>query len=275
MAIVGYRTYPCGTVATQIEDLELASEELAQRYPQLCSQAANTEFGVCLMGHSSGANVAFLLVAEWTRQRMELLERAHKKRGYMDVDDSTMEYNQQQQPITANIPKQMSGPGMRIDSFVGISGPYNISNHFDYEASRGLEELSPMKPACGYSREEFRKHSPALKIVDCMSAWSAECEKRALDNIIPSLVLIHGMEDDVVPFTSTAEAASLLRSCGVTKLDEVYLARTAHNECALQLMMGGETQDIVLDWIQNLQVKHQQQQHPKRAHKKMVVKSRL
>ena len=256
MAIVGYRTYPCGTVLNQVQDLELASEELAMRYPQFCQQ--ETELGVCVMGHSSGAHIAFLMMADWTRRRMALLEESLQKEGGAK--------------ITLSMAAQVGRlGGMRIDSFVGISGPYNVSHHFDYEASRGLEELSPMKPACGYSREEFRKHSPALKIVDCMSVWSSECERRALDNIIPNIVLIHGIEDDVVPFTSTAEAASLLRSCGVTKLKEIYLARTSHNECATQIMMGGKVRDILMDCIQNLP----KEPTSTKAQANMIINSRL
>lgn len=234
VAIVGYRTYPDGDVCDQVHDLEHAAKELSRRYPKLCVQT--TEVGVSVMGHSSGAHIAFLMMAERCRQQME--ETLAEKRGATTT-------NSDKQSIARHHHSQQ----MRIDSFIGVSGPYNISHHFDYEASRGLEELSPLKPACGYSRDEFRRNSPALKIVDCLSDWS-ESESKALDNILPRMVLVHGIEDDVVPFTSTAEAASLLRSCGVTKCEEIYLSKTGHNECVVELMMGGKTQAIILDWLE-------------------------
>ena len=233
---MGYRTYPCGSVLDQVQDLRLASQELVERYPRICQQ--ETDMGVCIMGHSSGAHIGFLMVAEYTCQRMMQLEEVLQKQAKTKITSS----------MAAGLDLDT---GMRIDSFVGISGPYNISHHFDYEASQGLEEISPMKAACGFSREEFRKLSPALRIVDCMSVWSQECEKRALDNILPQIVLLHGIEDDVVPFTSTAEAASLLRSCGVMKLREIYFAKTAHNECVTQIMMGGIVRDALMDCLQN------------------------
>lgn len=262
VAIVGYRTYPCGSVLDQVQDLELASEELALRYPQFSCQNQKTELGVCVLGHSSGAHISFLMMAEWTRRRMTGLEERLQKEGGRNSTTSTTD----PQPFG-----ETPSRGMRIDSFVGIAGPYNMSHHFDYEASRGLEELSPMKPACGYSRDEFRKLSPALKIVDCMSLWSTECEKRALDNIIPEIVFIHGIEDDQVPFTSTAEAASLLKSCGVSRLKEIYLARTSHNECVTQIMSGGKVRDILLDCLQNSSSKEQRTE----TGTKVVINSRL
>ena len=53
-------------------------------------------------------------------------------------------------------------PTITFDTFVGLSGVYSINNHFDYEAARGVEELSLMKPACRYFRKSFLHHDPSL-----------------------------------------------------------------------------------------------------------------
>jgi hypothetical protein len=37
------------------------------------------------------------------------------------------------------------------DCFIGLSGPYDISKHFDFEAMRGVEQISPMKGKCSHS----------------------------------------------------------------------------------------------------------------------------
>jgi acetyl esterase/lipase len=258
VAIVGYRTYPGGDIIAQVHDLDQATQVLTQHYPQFCK--APTELGVCVMGHSSGAHISFLMMTEWTRKRMQRLE------------EMVMEGSKITASMLETVSSSTPSTGMRIDSFVGISGPYNISHHFDYEASRGLEEISPMKPALRFSRSEFRKHSPALQIVDCLSEWSTECEARALDNILPRIALLHGMEDEAVPFTSTAEAASLLRACGFTKLDEVYFARCAHNECALQIMTGGPVRDTVLALLETMSAKKKSKGE---ATKTVVLTSRL
>ncbi|CAB9519354.1 Carboxylesterase [Seminavis robusta] len=259
VAIVGYRTYPCGDVEAQIQDLELAATALAQHYPAICVE--ESELGVCLMGHSSGAHICFLYMTEWTRKRMQKLEQ-----------DMQKHLQQQQQPSPTALDQNATttnNQGMRLDSFVGVSGVYNISHHFDYEASRGMEEISPMKAAMGFSRKNFAKHSPALKMVEYLSSeWSTEW---ALGTVLPRIALMHGIEDDVVPFMSTAEAAHLLRSCGVTRLDEMYFAKTGHNECALQIMMGGNVRDAVVDWIEKTSSKKQKE----KATKSFVVTSKL
>ena len=100
-----------------------------------------------VMGHSSGAHIALLMVVDQIK-RLILLEESKtmiRKEKKPVIQQSTLPY---------------------VDRFVGISGPYNISDHFDYEAARGVEELSPMKAACGYSREQFRWNSPALRLQD-------------------------------------------------------------------------------------------------------------
>jgi hypothetical protein len=53
-----------------------------------------------------------------------------------------------------------------------------------------------------------------------------------------------------VPFTATAEAARILRSSGVLRLDEVYVAKIGHQDTVMEIMMGGKTCDAVLDWLQ-------------------------
>lgn len=145
-----------------------------------------------------------------------------------------------------------------VDSFVGLSGPYDISHHFDYEAARGVEELSPMKPSCGYSRDGFRHHSPALRLQACLSftppSVDSTIRNEPSKGIIgfPITLLVHGIDDTTVPFTATAEAAKVLRSCGVVSCKETYVAETGHQDMVMQLMLGGRTQSLVVDWIARL-----------------------
>jgi hypothetical protein len=146
-------------------------------------------------------------------------------------------------------------PLLWVDSFVGLSGPYDISHHFDYEAARGVEELSPMKPSCGYSRDGFRRHSPALRLRACLSI-PPNCINSTKRNEpckpimeFPATLLLHGIDDTTVPFTATGEAAHILRACGVVSCQETYVAETGHEDMVMQLMLGGRTQTLVIDWI--------------------------
>jgi acetyl esterase/lipase len=209
VAIPSYRTYPDGQALDQVEDVESALTLIAQEYPELVAHH------VSLMGHSSGAHIGLLLLVERARQQ------ALRKKG-------SSPSNRQSTPY--------------IQDFVGLSGPYDISHHFDYEAARGVEELSPMKAACGMTRTGFRHNSPALRLLDSLADndWVAA-------GLPPSLLLVHAIEDETVPFTATAEAARVLRSCGVPQCQELYLGPgIGHQDTVMQLMIGGPAREAIL-----------------------------
>lgn len=180
VAIVGYRTWPDANVDGQVDDLEQAVLFLSEQFSDFCIPMSAGDnpghLGTCIMGHSSGAHISLLMLVDRARRRIQ----------------------------TGN-----SFP-LEFDSFVGLSGPYDISHHFDYEAARGVEEFSPMKPACGYSRKSFRQNSPALRWMHHLSDIS-ETEVSTVD-AFPRMLLVHGIEDSTVPFTATSEAARILRS---------------------------------------------------------------
>jgi hypothetical protein len=246
VAIAGYRTYPDADVTGQVDDLFQALHTLLESYPYLfsprdgekhCHDAVDSYYlGTCLIGHSSGAHLSLLMMVEYIQHQLSQKSNPH---------DGTL-------------------PSVFFDSVIGLSGPYNISHHFDFEAHRGVEELSPMKPACGHSREEFRKHSPPLRLVQLSNiAESSLLQPLLLTNnkqndnnnnnkIIPSILLLHGMEDSTVPFTSTSDAAALIRSCGIERCDEIYIGKAGHQDTILHLMLGGVTRTAVIKWIQDL-----------------------
>jgi acetyl esterase/lipase len=217
VAIVGYRTYPDADVDGQVNDLEQAAEFLIQHYPALCGATRKLPIGTCVMGHSSGAHIALLMI----------VDRAIRKRQAWSQTTTTM----------------------NIDSFLGVSGPYSICHHFDFEAARGVEEFSPMKAACGHSRDSFRKNSPALRLMDNGFLDINERDLPTIQACLPCMALVHGIEDDTVPFTATAEAARVLRSCGVTQCHEIYLAEVGHQQAITQIMFGGPTRDAVVEWL--------------------------
>jgi len=243
VAVPGYRTYPdCGDclstsgggVMEQVRDLEGAAAavqgELRRRRKSSTNTAGKNSTAttkVTLMGHSSGAHIALLMLVERARQRL----------------------SQQQQHLMSEQQR------LQFDSFVGLSGPYDIEHHYDYEAGRGVEELSPMKPVNGYTRTQFRRHSPARALRDDLLRQTTTAEHQAVSWLLPRtmrLALFHGMEDDTVPFTATAEAARVLRSCGVTTVEEVYLPDTGHQDMVLQIMLGGRARDGTVEWIRGL-----------------------
>jgi acetyl esterase/lipase len=55
-------------------------------------------------------------------------------------------------------------PSSRVCGYVGLSGVYDITSHFEYESMRGVEVLSPMQAAAGHTVAAMRHCSPTLLI---------------------------------------------------------------------------------------------------------------
>ena len=257
VAIVGYRVYPDAEVTGQVDDLEAALREIRRRRPDLLTKPPpapgnkgaqfdddndndDNWLGVSLVGHSSGAHVALLLL-------VSSVERALKhKHNHNHVDDEKGNDDDDSPPLPL--------ASTLFDSFVGLSGPYYVPHHYDYEAARGVEEISPMKAACGHAPESLLENSPAVRLARVLAEHGDDDDARAAtilrSSLPPALLLVHGVEDGTVPFTNTAETARALRSCGVDGVDELYLGKTTHVDTVLHLMRDeGRTRDGVLEWL--------------------------
>lgn len=128
-----------------------------------------------------------------------------------------------------------------IHSFVGMSGVYCIPSHHEFETGRGVQEISALKPACGYTVDRWVKNSPTQLVQGSVAATKGA---------LPQMLLLHGGLDTTVPYKSTLDFASALHTSGEpNKCSPVVLPTVEHAETILQLMMGGETRDIVMDWL--------------------------
>jgi hypothetical protein len=230
VAILNIRTYPDGNMTDQMQDGLDALQRLEDWYRDesryLFQGPIERRVLVTLAGQSSGAHTALLV----------LVERALRRNGSLKMNGS--------------------GAAWEIDSFVGLCGPYHVEQHFEFEASRGVEQLSPMQAAAGFTRENMRELSATARL----AAWLVKEQEpaAALDLFSQRLLLLHGMEDTTVPFAETAVCARHLRSLGlgsngtmeVGRIDEVYLPGVGHEDTIVQLMMGlGPTADAVLQWM--------------------------
>jgi hypothetical protein len=249
------RTYPdASTIDEQVDDVVSSWDICGEVMGKFCRAAMTTtttttttktstssyrdDYGVddnggdwvgnVVMGHSSGAHVAMIALVKW-------IDTRRRRRRIIDP--------------ASNLPNDnyVEGYPWTIDYFVGLSGPYDISHHFDYEAGRGVEEISPMKPICGHTRANFRSASPVNRYLSLL------CDENDASNTVqglsPPILLVHGIEDATVPFTATADAGRTLRSCGLTRCDEMYLDGTGHQDVIMHFMFGGPAKDVVLDWI--------------------------
>jgi len=125
-----------------------------------------------------------------------------------------------------------------IDQFVALAGVYDIPSHYQFERSRGVERVSPMAAACGYTLGSWKRNSP-LRLAKAMGVAKSQ------SRFPRSSLVIHGRDDTTVPYESSEAFAE---ACG---LRSEILHQTGHGDVVLQLMFGGRTRTVVLDWIQS------------------------
>ena len=141
---------------------------------------------------------------------------------------------------------------MKFRNVIAMSGPYDIARHFQFEASRQVENLSPMMPACG-GKHLFYSHSPFLQLAHYASLCSQE-RLRMISSSFPRLVFLHGLDDGTVPAESSQRAARQLREVGLD-CREHYYPGLDHPDTVMETMFGGNVQDAVFDWIEEAKVK--------------------
>jgi acetyl esterase/lipase len=138
----------------------------------------------------------------------------------------------------------LSGLLTHADRFVGLSGVYDIPSHYNFERSRGVDRISPLTPACGGSLDTWRRNSPTLVIGDSTNQQL---------NQLPPILICHGGLDTTVSYSSSVDLVDALHSAGDTMLRHScslrILPHVGHSETATHLMFGGETQDIIVDWM--------------------------
>ena len=60
--------------------------------------------------------------------------------------------------------KTQKDTGVHIDACIALCGVYSLSSHFHYEAGRGVDEISAMKPAGGFTQEQLNYYSPIWRL---------------------------------------------------------------------------------------------------------------
>jgi len=111
---------------------------------------------ITLLGHSAGAQLC----------AMALLQRITPTSvsGAIEADFPPSPSS----PLTVPQPKSTVMP----DRFIGMAGVYDLAQHYEYERSRGLHELSTMKRAAG-GAALFDMQSPAVILRQLASSSSS------------------------------------------------------------------------------------------------------
>ncbi|GAB5031269.1 isoprenylcysteine alpha-carbonyl methylesterase icmel1-like [Nannochloropsis oceanica] len=182
-----------GNVDHQIDDLQHCLEFLMTD-PR--SPYSIDDTPIFLSGHSSGAHVCSLLLL---RQALGL-------------------------PGHATLPRPIAG-------FIGLSGVYDVAAHHEYEARRGVHEISGMGP-CNGGLAGFHRNSPTT-LAGMLTAEQAEK--------LPPCLILHGVEDETVPFTSSLVFANCLEGHG-GRVKTGWLPGMDHQGTVAVLMMGRDSE---------------------------------
>lgn len=188
-----YSTYPKSNVLGMVQDIAdclIWIKESAQKY--------NFDVGnIILIGHSAGAHLCSLTTLFLIDTREELFIETSK-----------------QQDITPC-----------IKGVIGLSGVYNILDHYEHEQMRGIEYVSTMHKAMN-GVHNFPYYSP----VHVLNTFSEDKVKR-----VPPFALLHGTDDIIVPAESSTKFSELLSSLSLS-VSLYLLPRVDHTEMATDLM---------------------------------------
>lgn len=128
-----------------------------------------------------------------------------------------------------------------IKQFYAMSGVYCISSHFEFEKGRGVDQISALRVACGPD-EKFEENSP---VYQCRLVDDAADSVAVLDDHIPSLTFIHGIDDNVVQYTQCCDMVDAINSTSIRRCREELLEGVGHADTVFHLMVGGVTRDLL------------------------------
>ncbi|XP_034026656.1 LOW QUALITY PROTEIN: probable isoprenylcysteine alpha-carbonyl methylesterase ICMEL1 [Thalassophryne amazonica] len=188
-----YCTYPKGNVLQMVQDIADCLVWVQESEHKFSLDKDN----IVLIGHSAGAHLCALTTLFLIDSREELFIEASK-----------------QHYIT-----------MAIRGVIGLSGVYNILDHYEHERMRDVEYVSTMHKAMN-GVENFSYYSPT----HTLKTLNQDKLKR-----VPPFVLLHRTRDNIVPAESSLRFSELLTSLSV-KVSVYLLPRLDHLEIVVNLM---------------------------------------
>jgi pimeloyl-ACP methyl ester carboxylesterase len=210
-----------------------------------------------VVGHSSGGHVAVLASLQYAMENNAVEKKAEEPH---------------QKTKTRPRPRRSK----LVDRLVAMSAPFDIPRHFEWETGRGVEEISALKPAFGYTMEQWIAHSP-LQMVEEASIAKRTTTLKSLQsptnsteaiplttsrhrviNVtkLPSTLFIHGSTDTTVPYTSSWNMSLAMQQLLGDDVETTepqchleILPNVGHVDPILHLMVGGTTRDVLLHWM--------------------------
>ncbi|XP_056136332.1 uncharacterized protein si:dkey-193c22.1 [Lampris incognitus] len=188
-----YSTYPKGNVLAMVQDIAdclVWARESAQMFNF-------DKDNIVLVGHSAGAHLCALTTFFLLDLREELFIEAAKQQGVTSA----------------------------IRGVIGLSGVYNIMDHYEHEQMRAVEYVSTMHKAMN-GVENFPYYSPT----HLLKTFSPDKLAR-----VPPFGLIHGTTDIIVPAESSMRFSKLFTSLSL-KVSLYLLPKVNHTNIVTDLM---------------------------------------
>lgn len=188
-----YCTYPKGNVLGMVQDIADCL---------VWAQESGLKFNfdkdnIVLIGHSAGGHLCALTTLFLIDEKEELFIEASKQR---------------------NITQAIRG-------VIGLSGVYNIMDHYEHEQKRAVEYVSTMHKAMN-GMENFPYYSPTHSLQQLSQEKLSQ---------VPPFTLLHGTNDVIVPVESSLKLSELLTSLS-RRVSLYLLPGIDHTEIVTDLM---------------------------------------
>ncbi|KAF4074338.1 hypothetical protein AMELA_G00238360 [Ameiurus melas] len=191
-----YSTYPKGNVLNMVQDISDSLMWVRENGHSFYLDKDN----IVLIGHSAGAHLCALTTLFLLDGVESLFIKPLKQKEMIDS----------------------------IKGVIGLSGVYDIMDHYEHEKTRAVEYISSMHKAMD-GIENFEYYSPTARL--------RKLKKDQLERV-PPVGLIHGTTDIIVPAESSVRLCELLTSLSVTVT--LYLVPNInHTEVVTDLMVPG------------------------------------
>lgn len=188
-----YSIYPKGNVLNMVQDISDSLLWVREK----CQTFNLDKDNVVLMGHSAGAHLCAIATLFLVNSAEELFIEVHKQRELVSA----------------------------IKGIIGLSGVYNVMDHYTHEKMRAVEYVSTMHKAMG-GVENFDYYSPT----SLLKKLNEDQLKR-----VPPVALLHGTSDIIVPVESSVRLSELLTSLSI-RMSLYLIPKMNHTEMVTDLM---------------------------------------
>lgn len=219
VVIPSYTLWPQGVVEDMVTDIKRV---LVWTRDNIHTFKGDPE-QIYLMGHSAGAHLAALTVVQdavlKSSKPLPIAVDMTRNASFDSISSaSSITSRGYELPPPFPAPYDPSTPLVSVKGLILISGVYNIPSHYVHESKRGLERLSPMRRVMGGDQASLSLNSPFLLLSHptlTLLARSDSAEQRLVSALPRKILLIHGLQDNIVPLEQSVQFWRRLRDIGV------------------------------------------------------------